>query len=174
MAPPKIIRVKGPGNFQALGLRVAKQHLARRLGLAMEYVASQARVLVNRGQAVKKGTGGRIGLDPSKPGEQPKKLTGKLQRSIRGKVSREGGKLRGVLGTNTVYARALEYGVNKDVIVSAHLRRINKVFGRKLAKEKYVQIPFHKRRMRLEPRPYLRPAILKSRKAIAEILRKGR
>ncbi len=174
MAPPKIIRVKGPGNFRRAALAIVARHTKARMALAMEHVASVARLSVNRGQPVRKGTMGRVGLAPSAPGEPPKKLTGKLQRSIRGKVSSEGRTIRGILGANTAYARALEYGVDKDVIVGAHLRRVDKVFGRKLAKEIYVQIPFHKRRMKLEARPYLRPAIIKSRRAIAEILRYGR
>lgn len=174
MAPPKIIRVKGPGNFQRAALAIVARHTTARMRLAMEHVASVARLSVNRGQPVRKGTMGRVGLAPSAPGEPPKKLTGKLQRSIRGKVTLDGTTIRAALGANTTYARALEYGVDQTVLVKAHIRNVNQIFGRKLEKSVSVAIPSHKRKMKLEPRPYLRPAILKSRRAIAEILRYGR
>jgi hypothetical protein len=50
----------------------------------------------------------RVGLDPSKPGEPPKKVTGHLQRMIMHELDRSKGKAR--VGTNVVYGKFLELG----------------------------------------------------------------
>lgn len=177
MATPRIIKVKTPGNFQRIAYAVVARHVEKRMRLAMQYLASEIRLTLNTGQPVKRGTGGRVGLGPSKPGQPPHKLTGRLQRSTRGLVERGGrgsGRIRGIIAMNTEYARALELGFQGFVIVPAHVRKVNKVFGRPLGYTAYAYVPTHRRYMNLRRRPYIRPTLLKKRYAMAEIIRLGR
>lgn len=53
----------------------------------------------------------RIGLDPSRPGEYPKKVTGFLRRGVAYEVDRT--RLRARVGTNVPYGKYLELGTRK-------------------------------------------------------------
>lgn len=76
------------------------------------------------------------GQPPSRPGQPPHVLTGRLRQSITHDVRRDGSTFIGRVGTNVEYARHLELGTRK-----------------------------------MAPRPYLRPALLRERKRLADILR---
>ncbi len=95
--------------------------------------------------------GNASGRNPSAAGEAPKKVTGRLQASLTAAVSVEDGVVVGRVGSNVPYARRLELG--------------------------FVGVDAKGRKVSQAPRPYLRPAVEKSRTTIAKILgigRKGR
>ncbi|MEL6576073.1 MAG: hypothetical protein AAFQ81_09295 [Pseudomonadota bacterium] len=83
-------------------LRQLRARVARNMAPASLYVAGQVQRKLNRGNA--------SGADPSVPGEPPKKVTGRLQQSITSTVRSDASSIRGVIGTNVVYARRLELG----------------------------------------------------------------
>jgi len=92
-----------------------KREVSKRMALAVELVKGTARTLISRGQplgVVKSGktAGRRFGLDPSKPGEPPKKVEGRLFNSIAARVVDSGTTITGQVGTNVIYARRLELG----------------------------------------------------------------
>jgi hypothetical protein len=64
--------------------------LARRFAKAGVFFTSKLRGFLNRSQPYHRTpSGGTVGLDPSLPGEYPKKLTGQLQRSITWTVTKK-------------------------------------------------------------------------------------
>lgn len=86
-------------------------------------------------------SGRRVGLDPSAPGEPPKRLEGRLLASI----TREAAHVEGThavarVGTNVAYARRLEQG--------------------------FVGTDSAGRNISQAPRPYLRPSLAEKRDAI--------
>lgn len=105
----KNVRIKLK-SAQLLKLTVAE--LEQNMRMATVYVRDKVKVKLNRGQPTRRTTGGHIiGLDPSKPGEPPKKVTSRLQNSIRTDVEVKGKKrVLGFVGTDVVYARPLELG----------------------------------------------------------------
>ncbi|MCS6948116.1 MAG: hypothetical protein NZM12_10920 [Steroidobacteraceae bacterium] len=129
------------------------ERMAQALVSGMEaagvYLVGRIRRDINRGN--------RLGIDPSKPGEPPKKVTGRLFKSIASFTKREGHDVVTYVGTNVFYGRHLELGVEADVEVREHLRQ-----GR--------LVRAHRRRWRLLPRPFLRPAIIRHRRELARIV----
>ena len=88
--------------------------MEQNMRMAVEFVRNEVVKDLNRGQPVKIYPSGAIrGLEPSLPGEPPKKVTGFLQNSIRTRVERTFRRISGFVGTNTNYARALELGSPK-------------------------------------------------------------
>lgn len=104
------------------------------------------------GNAVVRPGGRLVGLDPSKPGEPPKVLYGRLRQSIKAAIARMGtnafsAKLSLKVGSNVEYARRLEYGfVGQDSL------------GRNISQA---------------PRPFFRPALREEFKTMAEMILKG-
>jgi len=60
--------------------------------------------------AIRRGDGSLFGLDPSKPGEPPHLLTGRLRASIDHRVERRGKLINIYISAGTNYAKDLEYG----------------------------------------------------------------
>ena len=112
----------------------ANKNLAQGMRGAVQLARDATVRKLNRGQPTRTTPSGRlIGLDPSKPGEPPKKVTTRLQGSIEWEVVREEGDWVGRWGTNVVYGRRQELGF----------------FGRDAIG----------RNVRHFPRPYLRPVL---------------
>lgn len=87
--------------------------LRRNMEAAAVFLRDQVKLKLNRGQPTRTTTGGTIiGLDPSKPGEPPKKITGIYQNSIRHAVVRTPGEVVGLVGTDQKRAPALEFGTS--------------------------------------------------------------
>lgn len=85
--------------------------LAIRLEKAARLLRSHIRTRSSRSQPIR-GTGTRArGLDPSKPGEYPKKVIGMFRRSIAFEMDRKN--LIARVGSNLKYARFLELGTRK-------------------------------------------------------------
>lgn len=114
----------------------AQDEMVSRMTVATIYVRDKAKQAVNRGNA--------DGRNPSKEGEPPKKVTGRLQTSIVQVVTVEEKRVIGRVGSNVVYARRLELGF----------------FG----------VDSAGRHVSQAPRPYLRPAIENNRSALTKIL----
>ena len=78
------------------------------------FVRDRVKEKLNRGQPTRTTPGGSIiGLDPSLPGEPPKKITSQLQNSIRQGVSSTTNTVVGLIGSDLKKAAPLELG-NRD------------------------------------------------------------
>jgi phage gpG-like protein len=115
-----------------------------RMRKAVVFLQGKVKQLINRGQKKRRSGNRYVGLDPSKPGEPPKKLSNLLFSSISTQIIRTKREVVGVVGTNVKYARRLELGfMGTDKL------------GRKVYQA---------------PRPYLRRAVLENRDAVKTIL----
>jgi HK97 gp10 family phage protein len=100
------VQVRPELLYGPLGDRMEKNMM-----MACEFVRNEVVRSLNRGQPVKIYRSGAIaGLDPSLPGEPPKKVTGFLQNSIRTRVTRTRTSITGEVGTDVKYAMPLEFG----------------------------------------------------------------
>lgn len=89
----------------------------------------------------------KVGLAPSAPGEPPKVLTGTLKKAMTWEVDKGTSEVRGRVGSNVEYHRALELGfVDQD----------------KLG-----------RNQNLQARPHLRPGITENRAKLFKLFVKG-
>jgi phage gpG-like protein len=120
--------------------------MERKIVASILVVESIAVLSVSRGQPVRIYSSGAIhGLDPSAPGTSPKVVSGRLKKSITSSTERTRKKIVGQVGSNLVYARALELGYSGT---GAGGRNVN-----------------------LEARPYLRPSLRRSLPLIRNIMR---
>ena len=96
-------------------------------------------------------------------------VSGRLARSLVGAQqgqSREmifdtamkGGTFELIFGSSVPYARTHEEGFSGQVTVPQHTRRITQAFGRKI-EPKTVNVTAHSKKMNIQPRPYLAPAL---------------
>ena len=112
--------------------------VGRRVDACARFVQGEARKIVSRAQPVriygKKAGRSRKGLDPSKPGEPPKKVTGDLRKTIRKEF--DSASMTARVGTNLPYGRYLEMGTGGG--------RLTKASGG----------------ARMAPRPWLRPTLV--------------
>lgn len=112
--------------------------------LAATYVESEAKQMVSRGN--------RSGDNPSMPGEPPKSVLGNLRADISHFVERTATEVRGFVG------------VRKGSIADAYAMRLELGF---------VGIDSLGRNIDQAPRPFLRPAMLRSRDKIVALIAKG-
>lgn len=77
--------------------------------------------------------------------------SGRLRRSITGRVTQDADRVTGIVGTNVIYGRVHEYGFEGVVTVREHLRRA--VSGAA------VNVRAHSRHMNLPQRSFLRTAL---------------
>ncbi len=59
------------------------------------------------------------------------------------------------VGTNKIYAKVHQFGIDQDVTVNAHTRLVHQVFGRKLRTAVYANVKTFTRRMKIHARPFL-------------------
>lgn len=86
--------------------------LVNRVDLAGFMLLNEARALISRDQPRgKTASGMRTGLDPSKPGTPPKRVTGTLHRSTFWDLDRT--RIKGRVGTPLKYGLFLEIGTSK-------------------------------------------------------------
>lgn len=91
-----------------------REQVIKNMQTATVFVRDEVKKKLNRGQPTRiTPSGGIIGLDPSLPGEPPKKITGQLQNSITTQVVVEGNTVHGLVGSTLEKAAPLEFG-NKD------------------------------------------------------------
>ena len=150
------------GSFQGVPSQVVMARLKVPVRLALaeacEWLAGKIKRDINKGN--------RTGETPSKPGEPPRKRTARLFKSIVKLVEDEDDRtIVGYVGTNVKYARHLEYGFDTFVTVRPHTRTGKK--GKR--KGKTWNVTGHFRRMRMYPRPFLRPALLIHRKQFQQV-----
>lgn len=143
------VRITG-WNADAVTRR-AMDEFAKRMRRAVIVPADEAKRLVSRAQPTRRtASGRRIGLDPSKPGEPPKIVTGILRANI-------GTEVRIDYGARTVDGFI---GVKKGP-ADPYGRRLELGFVGRDALGRYVN---------QAPRPYLIPAVLFTADRIAERL----
>ena len=95
-------------------IQLTEEELEERMGIAAVFLRDKVKLKLNRGQPTRITAGGNIiGLDPSKPGEPPKKVTSQYQNSIVHAVEKTKYRIMGLVGTNMKKGPALELG-NKD------------------------------------------------------------
>lgn len=147
---------KNFGKVQPKGARGAYSRLSdRRVIQTRKTGSAKPRVSLQVDIATRKRSGrvyktpdnagyNRVGLDPSKPYEPPKKVTGRLFQSITAEAHQNDQRTWGTWGSNVVYARALELG---------YTGRDSRGFQRNLA-----------------PRPYLRPVMLRHKQEIQRLI----
>lgn len=88
--------------------------LEQNMHVAVVWVRDRIKEKLNRGQRRKILKSGHIiGLDPSAPGEPPKKITAQLQNSIAGDVRRTRNSIVGRVGSPLKKAKHLEFGTSK-------------------------------------------------------------
>ena len=96
-------------------MRRIRTEAGNRVDMAARFVRDRAKELVSRDQPVRiyaKGAGrSRKGLDPSKPGEPPKKVSGHLRINIKKDMDRA--RIEARVGTNVPYGKWLEFGTRK-------------------------------------------------------------
>lgn len=127
--------------------RQLRARLSRNMAQAALYLKGEVRKSINRSQPFRRtAKGDLVGLDPSKPGEPPKKLSSILADSIATDQRESPLEITGVVGTNVDYAKRLELGFT----------------GTDSAGRVVDQAP----------RPFLRPALEASAKVIRQILAK--
>ena len=85
------------------------------MGLATQFMRNEVIKSINVSQATRRtSSGARIGLNPSKPGQPPKRIEGDLVRSITTEVTRSRNKIVGRYGsTQTQKAIGLEFGTSR-------------------------------------------------------------
>ena len=94
--------------------RKTLEEVKKNMLVATVFVRDRVKEKLNRGQPTRTTPGGSIiGLDPSLPGEPPKKITSQLQNSIRQRVVSTVNSVTGLIGTDLKKAAALELG-NKE------------------------------------------------------------
>lgn len=95
--------------------KLTKQEIEQRMGKVSQFLRNEVIKSINISQPTKRTAGGpRIGLDPSKPGDPPKRIEGDLVRSIVEEVEVTDTKIIGRYGsTQTEKAKALEFGTSK-------------------------------------------------------------
>jgi len=77
--------------------------------------------------------------------------TGRLRSSITTRATRD----EAVIGTNTDYAAAHQYGKTGPVTVAQHQRTITHAFGKKLSGPVTFQVKSHTKQMNLTARPFM-------------------
>jgi hypothetical protein len=83
--------------------KLATGVIEKRMARAVIIVRDQVKVLINRGN--------KDGTNPSAPGEPPKKVSGRLQKSIASRVTKDSnGNVVGLVGSNVPYEPRLELG----------------------------------------------------------------
>lgn len=114
--------------------------LERNMKVAVIFVRDEVKKKLNRGQPTRTlRSGSIIGLDPSSPGEPPKKITAQLMNSIRTKVIRTTRRITGLVGTNLKKGKWLEYGTSKmkprpylRPTITENRRKIGRIIARGL------------------------------------------
>jgi len=121
-------------------LKKSGDQLVKNMAVATIFVRDKVKTKLNRGQPTRTfQSGSIIGLDPSSPGEPPKKITAQLQNSIRTKVIRGKDRIIGLVGTNLKKGRWLEFGTSKmkprpylRPTLSENKRKIGRIVARGL------------------------------------------
>ena len=97
--------------------RKTLEAVTKNMRVATVFVRDRVKEKLNRGQPTRTTPGGSIiGLDPSLPGEPPKKITSQLQNSIRQKVVRTTNSVVGLIGSDLKKAAPLELGDRKGTL----------------------------------------------------------
>lgn len=92
-------------------------------------------------------------------GDPLKNRTGTLRRKVNARIQAGDQSVVGTVGVKLSYAAAHEFGVDKEVQVKEHLRKIKEAFGKPLASPVSFIVPAHGRHMKLPERSFLRSAL---------------
>lgn len=99
--------------------------------------------------------------EPLSPATLAAKTTEKIlqekgtRAGLRGRINYQAGEDGVAVGTNLIYADVHQYGIDEEVNVPAHTRRITQAFGRELEEPVEVEVSAHTRQMTVPARPYL-------------------
>ena len=124
-------------------LKLIRFEAANRVDAAARFVRDRAKELVSRDQPVSGAGSSRRGLDPSQPGEPPKKVTGHLRMNIQKDMDR--GRIEARVGTNVPYGKWLELGTRaRGKGATSYMAAMRAIAGSK----------------RMAARPWLRPTLV--------------
>jgi phage gpG-like protein len=120
--------------------------------LMRRLAALQKRITAGLREAINRATFDLVGyVKERKLSDQVLRVrTGRLRRSITGKVTEENGQPVGIVGTNVSYARVHEFGFRGRVKVRAHARKV---------KGKKVPVRAHSRDVDIPKRAFLVPSL---------------
>ena len=167
-------------SFTAHGAALRRHLQARKLSAvntAIELLATKAREMLGVTQSTVSFGRYRWGINPSYPGQPPKRLSGGLQGSIETQVTQPTQtRVTGRVGSNDRKAKSLEYGAT---IPSRRARRLAMVFaatkrlGRTSVRESAKGVIFRRyvRGFTLRPRPWLKPLVAKHADAVMAIFK---
>ncbi len=97
--------------------KVIRTEINKRIDKASRILRDYIRTKIGRSQPVKiyaKSAGrSRKGMDPSKPGEYPKKVTGFLRMNVQAEMDDATSTARVGIGKNVKYGKYLEFGTRK-------------------------------------------------------------
>lgn len=98
--------------------------------------------------------------------------TGRLLNSISYKLFESQDKRGVAVGSYGIpYAAVHEFGYHGSVQTKAHMRMMNKAFGKEVKNPRQIQVRAHARFVNIRARPYLAPALKKHQATIIDILR---
>lgn len=102
---------------------VTANEMVKRVRQAVVFLRSETVKGLNRTQPVIRSGRGKRGLNPSKPGEFPKRVSDTLRNSITTEVKKDNDKIVGRYGTNVKdYPLALEFGTRRGLKARPFLR----------------------------------------------------
>jgi hypothetical protein len=159
---------------KAWAAKQVRDQVEKNMKKAARHTAGLVKKTIGRTQPLGVTPGGYVyGLNPSRPGEPPKRVTDAMRNSIGHYVKVEGWKVMGYVFVDVPYGRIHEFGFSGVVTVPAHTRLQSVVFGKRLPAPIKVFVPTHRVHINLPPRPFLRPTIKKAQPKITHILRTG-
>lgn len=94
---------------------------------------------------------------PTTLGVRTNRLRSSLRRTA-ATISAEG-VIESAIGTNVVYAGVHEYGIDREVAVRAHSRKVYQAFGKPLKTPAQAQVKAFQRKMRFPERSFIRSSI---------------
>jgi hypothetical protein len=100
MADRTTVKIESWRNKEIADLLTAD--IARRVGTGVVIVRDTIKKSINRGNLMR--------VNPSKPGEPPKKVSARLFNSIQSRVTITQGRVIGEIGTDVEYGPRLEFG----------------------------------------------------------------
>jgi phage gpG-like protein len=92
-------------------------------------------------------------------GQVLNRRTGILRNSISERVQESTDAISAVVGTNVKYAAAHEYGIQRNVVVSAHYRMQTMAFGKPMKNPREVLVNQHSGYLNLPERSFLRSSL---------------
>jgi phage gpG-like protein len=123
----------------------------------------QNELTIGHAQANKLSTRG-----PTTLGVRTNRLRSSLRRTPA--VQADDGVIVSSIGTNVVYAAVHEYGIDQEVAVRAHTRKVYQAFGQPLKRPVEAKVSAFRRRMKMPERAFIRSSLAERASAYTDAL----